>query len=205
MPEPGRNENIDRFLATLPRGIKEAAGFTRKYEDGLLYPSIAIRHWLEIPSKTNDGRDISGSKSQWTCLCFTGSRQYAGILTAALYRHDPKSHYEVWALFPSQVSPGPHIIDHEPDLSDGYHGKKGRHTDIVEEDIREFAREYVILYYGLHWSNHQFIEILSCEPHMGHYANWACRVNFSASGDVVTLLIHPTTKGLGVFAHKYED
>ncbi len=202
-----RDERIEKFLDTLPRGIKLHAGFWKSHEDGLLYPSVAIRYWLELPSKTDDGRDIAGSKSAWTCIAFTNGRQYAAILTEALRKQHPKVHYEVWALFAFNSEPGPHIIDYEPDLygKEAFRGKPGRHTDITEQDVRDFAREYVIDYYNLHPSNHRFVEILSCERHMGHYANWACRVNFSASGDVVTLLVSPTIQGLEVFEHEYDE
>lgn len=203
-----KNENIERFLATLPAGIKKHAEFMRSLQDGLLYPGVAIREWLEIRSKTDDGRDVGGSKSAWTCVAISTSRQYAGILTAALREYEPTKtkHFEVWSLS-SSGGKGPHIIDYEPNLSseESLHGKHGRHTDITETDVRGFAVAYVIDYYGLHPSNHRFIEILECGKHKDHYANWACRVNFSESGDQVNLLIHPTSRGLEVFAHEYED
>jgi hypothetical protein len=71
--------------------------------------------------------------------------------------------------------------------------------------MRSFARDYVINYYGLHESNHRFIEIPECGPRTGHHANWERRVNFSVSGDIVNLLAHPTDQELEVFAHEFEQ
>jgi hypothetical protein len=80
-----RDERIERFLNTLLRGIKEHTMFFRRIDDGLLYPSTAIRYWQEIASRTDDGRDVVGSKSAWVAIAYTSGRQYAGMLTAALH------------------------------------------------------------------------------------------------------------------------
>lgn len=208
MPEPVRNENIERFLATLPDGIRQHVNLMRSLEDGLLYPSVAIRHWIEIQSETADGVPVKGSTSQWTVDAITNSRQYAGILTDALYKHSP-AHYEVWALFPFGTAPGPHILDHKPNLQGlwgdpVFHGKKGRYTDITAENVREFAYAYTLDYYQIHPSNRQYVEILAVDHHNDHHANWYADMQFSAKGHQVKLLIHPTTNGLEVFAHKYD-
>ncbi len=194
-------ERIQAFLATLPAGIKEYARFMVNREDGLLYPSTAIRFWQEVASKTDDGRTISASPSHWEVVGWTQGR---GWLASALHKHTGL-HYETWSLTAFQSSPGPHMIDCDPPMGLNIHGKQGRYTEIEEQDVRDFAIPYAIDYFHLHPSNHHFIEILDCGHHGDHHANWACRVKFSQNGDIVKLLIHSTIRGLEVFAHHYEE
>ncbi len=194
-------KTIESFLATLPPGIQEAARMMRSVEDGLLYPSQAIRYWYEVASLTDDGRPVSSSGSKWQVAAWVYGR---GWIADALHKANGL-HYEQWSLTGFQTEPGPYIIDYAPALSENLHGKQVRWQDVTEQDVRDFAVPYVIDYYRLHPSNHRFIEILSCGHLYDHHANWECRVKFSAAGDTVALWIIPATRGLEVFAHKYTD
>jgi hypothetical protein len=207
-PGPARDQGIEQFLETLPRGIKQQVESMRSLQDGLLYPSTAIRYWQEHP---DDGLDWAGSKSSWVAIAFTADHgvrgRYASMLTEALRRSHPKTHFEVWSLLPYHNEQEPYIINHVPELGsdEAFHGKIASSSEITELDIRDFVRDYVIDYYQLHPSNHRFIEILECGHHVFEPADRVCRVNFSASGDNVTLTIRPTSRGLEVSYHDYGD
>lgn len=197
--QPGKT--IESFLITLPSGIQEAVRMMRSVNDGLLYPSQAIRYWYEVASLTDDGRTISSSGSKWQVAAWVSGR---GWIADALHKANGL-HYEQWSLTAFQSAPGPHIVDYDPPLEENYHGPKLDWKEVTEKDIREFALPYIITYYHLHPSNHRYVEILSCGHLHEHHANWECRVRFSERGDTVALWIHPTTRGLEVFAHQYED
>lgn len=194
-----RNESIDVFLETLPAGVKFMVGLMKDRKDGLLYPHVAVRHWQEVPSLTDDGIEIRSSGSGWTCDAIVSGR---GALGEYLHRQTGL-HYETWSLHPFNSSPGPHILDFDPGHAKCLHGKKGRHTEITERDVRDFAHAYTLDYFKIHKSNVRFVEILSCGHHNNHHANWACKVKFSAKGDQVLLLITSAHLGLEVFAHNY--
>lgn len=196
-----RNERIEYFLETLPSGIQHAAQHMRSNEDGLLYPHTAVRMWREYPSQTEDGREIVGGGSHWECVGFVQGRGWLGEVLARA----TDQHYETWSLFPFNAARGPHILDHDPKLSDCLHGKPGRYTEITEADIREFAHAFTLDYFQIHPTNTRYVEVLECAHHDDHHANWYAWVKFSAKGDKVKLLIHPTgSQGLEVFATQYE-
>ncbi len=183
--ENGRQDSEKKplLLDKVPSGIRQDLEMAHKgYGDWT--PSIAIRHWIEIPKG-------QGSKSQWTCDGYASSRQYAGTIAENLFRSDHKIR-EVWWLRDGLNHPGPEILDYaHADFGHTFPRSLPEttpDTTMSLEEIAEFSRTWIIAYYGIHESNVEFIRLEGCEqqplqPHLAH-----CKFTFSESGEQVALL-----------------
>jgi hypothetical protein len=205
------NEETKAYIETLPAGIIRQVKSMQRAEGR--YPSVGIRVWREMASKTEDGRNISSSGSYWDCIAFAGSRQEAGFLTAAIWK-EYHLRCEVWYLLPAgdpnAVNPGAHIIDHEPDLqglfgSQVFYGPVVWNEQITDDVLRTFAYDWTLDYYQIHQSNHRYVEVLKVEKYEHHHSIWLVDVKFSVNNDRVKLWIHPTTNGIAVFETDYSE
>lgn len=188
-------ENTESLIASLPSGVEHNVRINYQSHGDLL-PSAAIRHWVEIPGTS------AGSSSQWTCDGYASSRQYAGMIAESL--HKTLGHaYEVWFLRPFGNSPGPHILDFVPALHTDPAKYKGDRAEPTELAIEDFSEQWVIAHYGIHESNHQYVKALAV-TFPTHNQVYTCRVQFSQSGEQVTLQMHNLPGGLNVFSLRYD-
>lgn len=188
--------NVNDFLASLSSGIKRDVEVSyQAYGD--LQPSMAIRHWIEIPGTHG------GSTSQWTCDGYASSRQYAGMIAEVLHRSFGYA-YEVWSLRPFGNSPGPHILDFVPALHTDTVLYEGERKDVTEQNIRDFAVKWCINHYGIHESNYQYVKALQV-TFPEHNRVYTCLVQFSQSSEQVELQMQNAPGGLSVFSVRYSQ
>jgi hypothetical protein len=202
-------EETKAYIETLPAGIIQQVKSMQRAEGYL--PSVGIRVWREMASKTEDGRNITSSGSYWDCIAFAGSRQEAGFITAAIWK-EYHLRCEVWCLHASAASPepGPHIIDHVPDLrglfgAQVFYGPVVWNEQITDDVLHTFAYDWTLDYYQIHQSNHRYVEVLKVEKYKHHHSIWLVDMKFSAKDDRVKLWIHPTVNGLAVFTTDYSE
>jgi len=167
----------------LPSGVKQDLDLLYRGH-GDYTPSMAIRHWTEIPG------NYGGSKSQWTVDGYAMSRQYAGMIAEALFKVDGKVR-EVWLLRDGLHHPGPEILDFcHGDF--GYSFPKNlptppeKNPDI--EEMAAFSVLWVAAYYGIDETNKQYIKVeeTAIKPLEDHLAT--CKLTFSQTGEQVKLL-----------------
>ena len=182
------------FIASLPSGIKRDVEISYQAH-GDLHPGMAIRHWIEIPG--TDG----GSRSQWTCVGYASSRQYAGMIAEALHKSWGHA-YEVWSLRPLGMSQGPHLLDVVPGLTTHTALSQGERKQVTAQDVYRFSEQWCITHYGIHASNYQYVKALTCEL-PAHNRVWKCLVQFSQAGEQVELHMHNLPGGLDVFTLHY--
>lgn len=187
-------ERAPFLIASLPSGIGREVR-THYQAHGDFLPSVAIRHWIEIPGTHR------GSISQWTCDGYASSRQCAGMIAEQLNKAFGHA-YEVWFLRPFGNSPGPHILDFVPGLDTDPALYRGERKQVTEHEIRRFAEQWVITHYGIHASNSQYVKALEVKFPQ-HNRVYTCRVQFSQSGEQVTLQLHNLPGGLSVFSLRY--
>jgi len=188
--------NMNDFIASLPSGIRRDVNNSyQAYGD--LQPSMAIRHWIEIPGTSR------GSGSQWTCDGYASSRQYADMIAEAL--HTSFGHtYEVWSLRSFGISEGPHILDFVPGLHTDSAKYRGERKEATEPMIREFSEQWVIDHYGIHGTNRNYVQALEI-TFPKHNQVYQCHVQFSQSDEQVTLQMHNLPGGLNVFSLRYDQ
>jgi hypothetical protein len=189
-----KQEHIQAFIASLPNGFRQDVE-AHYQAHGDLQPAIALRHWGETPGAYGE------KTSHWICDGYTTLRQQAGIIAEALHRWTGQN-YEVWSLRPLESSPGPHLLDLVPALKTEPSAWRGERKLVIPQEVSRFAEQWVITHYGIHESHYQEVQALKCRQVL-HSHVWECIVQFSQSGEQVTLMMHHLPGGLHVSSLHY--